>query len=101
MINREPLPSIKEPCYRNPMKRFFVFVALAGSAAAGFMWWKRREVSRAGAIAEDPWPSVVTETKTITPPIEVETSPKKSTAKKSTAKNTKKAPTKVEPEISS
>lgn len=46
------------------MKRFVVLIAVIGSAVAGFLWWKRKEVSRAGEISRDPWPSVINETRT-------------------------------------
>ena len=43
------------------MKRLIILVSLVGAAVSGFLWWKRREVSRAEAVAQDPWPSVVAE----------------------------------------
>lgn len=43
------------------MKRFILFVSLVGAAVSGFLWWKRREVTRAETVAQDPWPSVVAE----------------------------------------
>ena len=46
------------------MKRFLLLASLVGSAIAGFLWWKRKEVARANEIARDPWPSVIEETRT-------------------------------------
>lgn len=49
------------------MKRFLLLVSIAGSAIAGFLWWKRQEVARARDISRDPWPSVTSETRTTIP----------------------------------
>jgi hypothetical protein len=58
------------------MKRFALLLALAGSAVAGFLLWKRKEVNRASEISQDPWPSAVAETHSVVPPItpKIETS---------------------------
>jgi hypothetical protein len=84
------------------MKRLIIFVSLAGAAVSGFLWWKRREVSRAEAVAQDPWPSVVAAAPAPVPvpvpapapqpvtPAASEQSEAKATPKKTTKKATKK-----------
>jgi cytoskeletal protein RodZ len=94
------------------MKRLIILVSLVGAAVSGFLWWKRREVSRAEAVAQDPWPSVVAEspapTKAPTPapapapqPVtpaasEQPASSEQAEAKVAAKKTTKKATKKVE-----
>ncbi|MCF8531161.1 MAG: hypothetical protein K9G05_06685 [Candidatus Nanopelagicales bacterium] len=50
------------------MKRFLVLLSLIGSAVAGFLWWKKREIARAQSVSADPWPQVVAETTTVVAP---------------------------------
>ena len=90
------------------MKRLIILVSLVGAAVSGFLWWKRREVSRAEAVAQDPWPSVVAESpasaKAPTPapqPVAPAASEQPATSEQSEAKvaakkTTKKATKKVE-----
>ncbi len=82
------------------MKRFTLLLALAGSAVAGFLLWKRREVSRAAEISQDPWPSVIAEAHAEVPSEDLKPDPKAelpveseiNAVKKPARKRTKKAP---------
>ncbi len=69
---------------------------LISTAVAGFFWWKRKEVERAGAIAADPWVFATSSNQSTTNSAsEVQqdeqgepTKPKKAAAKTATAKKT-------------
>jgi hypothetical protein len=69
---------------------------LLSTAVAGFFWWKRKEVERAGEIAADPWvfatsgnQSNMNRASDVQQDVQGEpTEPKKAAAKTATAKKT-------------